>query len=152
MSHSNKELKTLAVWEAIKGLVALMVGLGLHQLTEPKVQKVLEDLFMHLHLNPGTHLVKMTQHDATFISDHNVTLVLVGSVVYAMIRWLEAYGLWNGLTWIQWFALLSGAVYLPFELYEMLAHFNALTLVIFIINLAIVGYLFVFLRANRGKQ
>ncbi len=33
---------------------------------------------------------------------------------------LESYGLWFAKRWAEWFALLSGSVYLPVELYGLL--------------------------------
>lgn len=149
MSNSNKELKALGSWEAMKGLIAVIVGLGLHQLTPPKIQEILESLFMHLHLNPGTIVNKFILHDSRFLTPSNLTLVLVGSLVYCIIRFIEVYGLWNGYRWIQWFALLSGAVYLPFELYEMVTQLSVLSCYIFIINLFILGYLYFLLRENK---
>lgn len=31
-----------------------------------------------------------------------------------------------GVRWTEWFALVSGAIYLPLELYEVIVHKNAL--------------------------
>ena len=43
------------------------------------------------------------------------------AALYATVRFTEAYGLWHGRRWAEWFAALSGAVYVPVELYELLA-------------------------------
>ena len=42
--------------------------------------------------------------------------------------------------WAEWFAILSGAVYLPIEIYKLVHHATALKAAIFLINMGIVGY------------
>ncbi|MCZ7627423.1 MAG: DUF2127 domain-containing protein [Candidatus Methylomirabilis sp.] len=39
---------------------------------------------------------------------------------YASVRFVEAYGLWLERRWAEWFAAVSGGIYIPFEIYELL--------------------------------
>ncbi len=43
-------------------------------------------------------------------------------MVYSGARSVEAYGLWFERRWAEWFALISGAIYLPVEIYELRRH------------------------------
>jgi len=60
---------------------------------------------------------------------------------YAGVRYTEAWGLWNRRVWAEWFALLCGALYLPWEIFKLLEVPNRLHLSVFLINIAIVLYI-----------
>ena len=64
-----------------------------------------------------------------------------GAFMYALVRFIEAYGLWNARVWAEWFAILSGCLYLPWEIYEIMAHASPIRWVIFTGNMAILLYL-----------
>jgi uncharacterized membrane protein (DUF2068 family) len=60
------------------------------------------------------------------------------------MRFIEAYGLWSIRAWAEWFAIVSGGVYLPAELYELIQRPTAVKAVVLIVNIAIVAYLIYF--------
>jgi uncharacterized membrane protein (DUF2068 family) len=49
--------------------------------------------------------------------------------------------LWKERAWAEWLALVSGAIYLPFEIYELARRPDWIRLVIFLVNLAVVVYM-----------
>jgi uncharacterized membrane protein (DUF2068 family) len=69
------------------------------------------------------------------------TVVLV-ACIYSGLRFAEGYGLWRAKAWAEWIALVSGAIYLPFEIYKLSHPVKALHLLIFLVNLAIVVFMF----------
>ena len=75
---------------------------------------------------------------AVFIYDF--TLISL-AFVYTLVRLVEAYGLWRLRAWAEWFAIISGMFYLPFEIYEIFQMPTAVRFVIFFFNLALVFYL-----------
>jgi uncharacterized membrane protein (DUF2068 family) len=54
---------------------------------------------------------------------------------------VEAYGLWNARAWAEWIALISGAIYLPFEIYKVIHRQNLFHISVLLINVAIVLYM-----------
>ena len=68
------------------------------------------------------------------------------------VRFVEAYGLWHRRVWAEWFALLSGSLYLPWELYEFAEKPTPIRAGILVMNLAIIIYmLFIRLEAYRAE-
>jgi uncharacterized membrane protein (DUF2068 family) len=61
------------------------------------------------------------------------------AATYGLVRFIEAYGLWHGRRWAEWFAAVSGAIYIPFELYELLQGINWLSLGALVVNVLVVG-------------
>lgn len=148
MSSKKKGLKLIAILEALKGFVALLVALSVHELAGKNIQKLLESFLGDLHLNPASYLPSLLIDKASYINNSNLTLITVGAVIYTLIRWVEAYGLWNELVWTEWFALISGGIYLPFEIYEVIVNTGPLTIMVLLINIGVVWYMYSLLRGK----
>lgn len=148
MSNIKNGLKAVAILEASKGVISLIVGMAIHQLAGKNIQKTLESLLSQLHLNPTSYLPSIILHKASFLNSSNLMLITLVTVIYSAIRLIEAYGLWNGLIWTEWFALISGAIYLPFEIYEVIVYTGALSIIVLSINVAIVWYMYSLLRGK----
>jgi uncharacterized membrane protein (DUF2068 family) len=135
-------LRSIAIFEASKGLVALFVSLGIHLLAGDSAKQVAEKLVTHLHLNPANPLPNIIIRAAGELNNSRLLFLAFGAFVYSVIRFIEAYGLWNELRWVEWFALLSGAIYLPIEIYECFINTNLLSAALLSINLLIVWYIY----------
>ncbi|WP_321323097.1 DUF2127 domain-containing protein [Thiomicrorhabdus sp.] len=149
---NQKGLKPIAVIEASKGLLALVVSLGIHQLAGDNIQQIAENLLTHLHLNPASHYPSVLLHIIDNLKDVNLMLVSLGALVYALIRFVEAYGLWHKYRWTEWFALISGGIYLPFEIYELITDTNLLSFSALLINSIIVLYMYAILKSQHSKR
>jgi uncharacterized membrane protein (DUF2068 family) len=57
------------------------------------------------------------------------------------VRFTEAYGLWRERAWGEWVAAASGAIYVPFELYELARGISWIKLAALALNLAIVAFM-----------
>lgn len=143
-------LKPIAVFEALKGVIALLASLGLHELVGDNVAQVINVLVTHLHLNPASEIPSVFIHAASEVTDSRIVLISIGALLYSIIRFVEAYGLWHSMRWTEWFALVSGAVYLPFEAYESVVNPNVLSVALFAINFIIVCYVYTTLKRQHA--
>ena len=130
----------MAAFEAAKGLLVMATGLGFLSLLHHDVQRAAESVVRHLHLNPARHYPRVFLEAAAQLTDTRLWLLASGAFAYAVVRGVEAYGLWSARAWAQWFAILSGAVYLPIEIYELIHHATAPKAVVLLVNVGIVGY------------
>lgn len=147
---STTGLRSIAIFEASKGLVTLFVSFGIHQLAGDSAKQVAEKLVTHLHLNRANHLPSIIIRAAGELNNSRLIVLAFGALAYSIIRFIEAYGLWEELRWVEWFALLSGAIYLPLEIYECFINTNLLSAVLLSVNLLMVWYLYNVLQ-NRQK-
>jgi len=76
------------------------------------------------------------------LSDAKLSVVILVASIYSGLRFAEAVGLWRARAWAEWIALISGAMYLPFEIYKLAHRASLLHIAILLINLAIVGFMF----------
>jgi uncharacterized membrane protein (DUF2068 family) len=75
------------------------------------------------------------------------------AAAYGLVRFVEAYGLWRGRRWAEWFAAVSGGIYIPFELYELFKGVTGLSLGALVVNVFIVGLMInTLLRAHRAHR
>jgi uncharacterized membrane protein (DUF2068 family) len=138
---SRAGLEAIAVFEAIKGVVVLAAGFGLLALVHRDLPDIVENMIHHLHMNPEGHLSHVFLHAAEGASDAKLHAIAGAAFAYSMVRFVEAYGLWNARVWAEWFAILSGMLYLPWEIYEIVVHPRPIRWVIFIGNIVILLYL-----------
>jgi uncharacterized membrane protein (DUF2068 family) len=136
-------LRTVAAFEFTKGLLVVLAGSGLISLIHRNVnlEDVADNLLYVLHLNSDRHLSQVFVAVAARLDDANLMTVAVAAALYCALRFAESYGLWNARAWAQWFALLSGIVYLPLEIYELIRRSTALRWVLLSLNVAIVTYM-----------
>ena len=117
-SGHKKGLRTVAV-EFLKGLLAVGAGVVFLELIHKNVdlEDAAQNLLYYLNVDPDRRLSHAFVDVAGKIMDANVTLVMTIALLYATGRFFESYGLWRQRVWAEWLAIISGAIYLPFELY-----------------------------------
>jgi len=144
-------LRTIAVFESAKGTLVLLAGLGLLGLIHRDIQEAGEELVRHFHLSPSSHYPHIFLELAARVTDGWLWTLALGSLLYASLRFTEAYGLWRGKAWAEWLAAISGAIYVPFEVVELLKKVTALRMTSLAVNLLVVGYMLSQLRKGLSK-
>jgi uncharacterized membrane protein (DUF2068 family) len=146
-----KALRAVASVEFLKGLVVLLAGFGVMSLVHRDAWDVAESFLEWLHISPDAHYAQVFLNLADQLTDTKLWAVAIGALTYSSLRFAEAYGLWRARAWAEWLALISGAIYLPFEIFELARRLDWIRLAIFLINLAVVLYM-AFLRMQaRGR-
>jgi len=135
----SSALRTVALIEAAKGALVLLVGFGLLSLVHHDVQRFAEGLIAHAHLNPAARYPRIFMDAASQLTDTRLLLLAAGAAGYCLVRFIEAYGLWYARGWAEWFAALSGGVYVPFELLKLYERVTWLSLGALMLNSAIVA-------------
>ena len=142
--HSHKGgLRTVAVFEAFKGAIALASAYVLIVMIRRDVdfEDAAEHILFSLHINPSHHWTQEFLHAANKMSDINVVMVAAIAITYAVLRFAEGYGLWRQRAWAEWLAIVSGCAYLPFEIYKVIRRPNQLHWAILGINILVVLYI-----------
>jgi uncharacterized membrane protein (DUF2068 family) len=132
-------LRAVALFEAAKGLLALVAGSGVLLLLHHDVRTLALRLVEHAHLNPAAHYPHLFLDAVARVQDMRLWLLVAGVLAYAAIRFAEAYGLWRGRAWAELLAALSGGIYLPLEVLEMVRRPGWLSAAMLALNLAVVA-------------
>jgi len=142
-------LRAVAAFEALKGTLVVLAGFGLLTLLHRDVGELAEHLVARLHVNPDRHLSEVFILAASKVTDAKLWAMAAAAVAYASVRFIEAYGLWHMRVWAEWFAMLSGGIYLPWEILELIERPTRLHWALFLSNVVIVSYmLYIRVRAS----
>ncbi len=149
----NVAVRGIAIIEGLKGLLVLLVGFGLMSLAHHDVERFLVEVVRHIHLNPASHYPRIFIEAATSATNSRLWLFALAAFIYAAARLIEAYGLWKQRYWAEVFAVLSGSIYLPVEIYQLVEQATPARITVLAINSAIVAYLsFISWRRNRQQR
>ncbi|TWI08142.1 DUF2127 domain-containing protein [Aerolutibacter ruishenii] len=136
--HAHPGLHAIAVFEAAKGLVALLAAVGLVWAGPAVLQHALDGLAAKLHLNPSHGPVASLLRG---INPESIGIAVAVTLAYALMRFVEAWGLWQAKAWGSWLGCIGAAVYLPFELYALIRRPGWLEVAVLTINLLVVWIL-----------
>jgi uncharacterized membrane protein (DUF2068 family) len=149
---SKSGLRLVATMEAAKGLLVLLAGGGLLSVIHKDLHLAAVHLVQVLHFNPAKHYPSIFIDAADRVTDLQLWMLALSALLYSVIRFVEAYGLWHKMQWAEWFGLLSGAMYIPLEIFEASREFTWPRITVLLVNLGVVGYLGDALLKSRKSQ
>ena len=141
MTNIFKTMRAIAIFEGAKGAVVLLAGLGVLSFIHHDLQHAADEIVRHMHLNPASHYPQIFLHAAARTDDARILLLAAGAAAYSAVRFIEAYGLWHARPWAELFAAASGAIYMPFEVFQWLRDEHWHAAVAFFLNLAVVWFM-----------
>ena len=142
-------LKIVALFEGAKGAIVLLAGFGLLLLIHKDLHQTGADLIRHYDLNPASKYPRIFLDLADRTSDANLWAMAAGALIYSVVRFAEAVGLWLDRRWAEWFGLLTGAMYIPVELYELSKRITWPKVTVIVTNVFVVSYLLYMLLKRR---
>ncbi len=145
-------LRTVAVVEAVKGAAVIALCLVLLSLLHKNLDTVVDQLTRWLRLNPDSRVADWFYDLADRTTGRGIWAAVSVGLAYATCRLVEAYGLWNQRRWAEWFAVISGGIYVPFEVFALFAHPEWIRGAILIGNTVVVLYILRILLERRERD
>lgn len=145
-------LRTVALLEAIKGLAVVVLCFVLLSLLHKDLEVVVDHLTDWLRVNPDSRVADWLYDLADRTTGRGIWTAVGLGFAYATGRFVEAYGLWHERQWGEWFAVIAGAVYLPYEFYVTAFHPTLVHFAILLINVLVVLYILSILLENRRER
>jgi uncharacterized membrane protein (DUF2068 family) len=134
-------LAVIAVFKVVKGLLLLLLGLGLLKLMHAEIATLFSLLIEALHLNADSRFIHILVLKVDALQPNSVLLAGLISLGYAGILLIEGVGLWLEFTWAAYLTVVSTGLLLPFEIYEVIEQVSMLRISVLLLNLVIVFYL-----------
>ena len=110
------------------------------------------ELVGRLHLNAGKSYPNVFFRILEDTSNAQLWLIGALVLVYALVRFAEAYGLWTEKRWAEWLAALSGGIYVPVEIYELTRSVSWIKITALVLNVLIVAYMCYVLWRTRASS
>lgn len=150
---ARRAIRLVALFEALKGTVVLLAATGLASLLHRDLHAIALSLVEHAHLNPASKYPQIFLDLAGNLQNGRLLLLALGAAAYALLRFIEAYGLYYGRAWAEWLAAGSGAVYMPFELIEFIRRQTLLSGGLLLANAAVVAIMvYALLQRRRDRR
>jgi uncharacterized membrane protein (DUF2068 family) len=151
-SHGRKLalLRIVAVERALRALLLLALASGIFAVgayrgtVVAKVNEIIVSAYP-LAQQVGwdishSHMIATVQ-ELLGASAGTYTLLGAGFVAYALLQFVEAFGLWGGWRWAEYLAVIATSVFIPLEVYEIAHTPSPLKVLLLVVNVAIIGYL-----------
>ncbi len=139
-------VRLIAVLEGAKAALIFATGFGLLSLVHRDVEAVAVTIVRHLHINPASHYPRIFIEATHSLTNDRLRMLALLAFCDAVLRSIEAIGLWRNRDWGKWIGVATGAIYLPLEVMEIFRHATTLKMAALILNVAIVVYLLWLMR------
>jgi uncharacterized membrane protein (DUF2068 family) len=145
-------LRVVAMFEATKGALVLLAGCGLLAFIHKDLHDAAVQLVKALHFNPAKHYPSIFIDAADRVTDVQLWMLALSALLYSVVRFVEAYGLWKRQQWAEWFGFLSGGMYIPMEVFEVSRQLTWPRMTVLIVNIGVVAYLSDILWRTRRRR
>jgi uncharacterized membrane protein (DUF2068 family) len=125
-----------------KGIVLLLLALGVYSLTDNDLPKEFHKLIAALHLDPEKKFFTQVAGKLSSVTPANLVWVASGTFLYSLFSLVEGTGLIFRVSWAGWMAIGESAFFIPIEIFELMRGFSTTVFVILCLNVFIVWYLF----------
>ena len=149
--HNLQALRAIASFELAKGLLVLAAAAVVVFVVGRDPWDFADGILRLLHISPDHHFAQLFLNWADTLTGAKLWMVAAAGSAYALLRFVEAYGLWYARTWAEWVALVSGSLYVPFEVYKLIHRQSMVHISILVINVIIVLYMAYLLKTGKGR-
>jgi uncharacterized membrane protein (DUF2068 family) len=134
-------LLLIALFKLFKGVMLVIVGIGALRLVHKDVAGVVLHWVDILRVDPDNTFIHKLIVRSFGVQAKQLREISAGTFFYASILLTEGVGLLMKKHWAEWFTVISTAVFIPLEIYEIVHHFTLTRVAVLLVNVAIVWYL-----------
>jgi uncharacterized membrane protein (DUF2068 family) len=142
----DRGLLTIAIFKLAKSAFFFSIGVGaIHFLHKDLGDAVLQ-LARALRFDPESRAVSLVLDKVDLIGAPRLREIGIATFAYSALALTEGIGLLLERTWAEYLTLILTVSFVPWELFELVAHPSAIRVAVFVINLAVLWYLVWLLR------
>jgi uncharacterized membrane protein (DUF2068 family) len=134
-------LLLIALFKLLKGVLLVIVGIGALRMLHKDVSEVVMHWVDVLRVDPDNRFIHRIIVKSLGIQAKQLKEISAGTFFYASILLTEGVGLLMHKHWAEWFTVISTAVFIPLEIYEIFHRFTFVRVWVLAVNVAIVWYL-----------
>ncbi|MDQ6677893.1 MAG: DUF2127 domain-containing protein [Acidobacteriota bacterium] len=136
----------IGLFKLVKGFALLAIGVGALRLLHRDVAQQVNHWVQVLRVDPENHYVHLAMSRVANVSPRQLREVSAGTFFYAALLLTEGIGLLRRKHWAEYFTVISTALLIPLEVYELARHLTPAKVAVLAINILIVIYLAMRLR------
>jgi uncharacterized membrane protein (DUF2068 family) len=141
--RSDALILLIGAFKLVKALALIALGVGAFSGMHRGAAHVVGQW-----VSPAHHTIHHAIARLEGIGDHQLHIFGILVLVYAVLFLVEGIGLLARRTWAEYMTSIVTASFIPLEIYELVEHRSPLKAVVIAVNVAIVVYLVLRLRAD----
>ena len=149
---SSPTLYWIAAFKLFKATLLVIAGLGALRLLHRDVAMTLTGWAQHLHVDPDNRHIHAVFVKAFNASPRQLEEAAAGTFFYSALLLTEGVGLLLRRRWAEYFTVLMTALFIPFEVYELMEKLTQVRVAVLAINIAIVWYLAARLKKSAATE
>ena len=154
-SH-DRGLLTIAIFKLAKSAFFFCIGMGAIHFLHKDLRDPVLWLARALRFDPESRAVSLLLDKVDLIGAPRLREISIATFSYSALALTEGIGLLLERTWAEYLTLILTISFVPWELFELIAHPSSIRVAIFVINLAVLWYLIWLLRRKgtfeRGRR
>jgi uncharacterized membrane protein (DUF2068 family) len=151
-SESSGMLMLIGAFKLLKGALLVAIGFGVHHLVNRDAAEVLQHWARLVRIDPQSHYIHTFIAKVTGLSPHTLRELSVGTFIYGTLFLVEGCGLLFRQRWAEYMTIISTALLLPVEVYEVAREPHVRRIALLVANVVIVVYLVVNLYRTRRRE
>jgi uncharacterized membrane protein (DUF2068 family) len=141
-------LIAIAIFKLCKAVPLVAVAIGAQRLMQNDVRLTIERWARDVRTDPNDRLLHEVVSRLTGLTPQQMRAISLGLFLYAGLFATEGVGLLLRRRWAEYLTVISTALLLPLEIWEVIRRPHAMRWIVLVINLLIVIYLVMRLRRN----
>lgn len=130
------------IWElTIKGLLLLLLSVGLFSLINKDLDKMSKELAQDLNLDVDKYYINLVLSKVGMVKTTLLVEVSIGVFLYGTLSWVEAYGLHKRKRWAEYLTVVATSLFIPLEVYEVIFRLSVARVAVLALNVAVIYYL-----------
>jgi len=134
-------LLLIGLFKLLKGLLLVAVGVGALKLLHKDVAAVIDHWVELLRVDPDNRFIHRLFLKVVHVSPRQLKELSIGTFFYASLLLTEGVGLLTRRRWAEYFTVITTAVFIPLEVYELVHKVTLVRIAVTLLNVAIVWYL-----------
>lgn len=142
MSAKPEYFLKFIIWERfVKGLLLILISLKGMSLINRDLHQVVDELISQFNLDVDRSVIAITLKKVGMIDGHLLFIISIAVFLYGVLDLVEAYGLHKRKRWAEYLTVIATALFIPFEVYEVMDKITLIRTGALILNILIVIFL-----------
>jgi uncharacterized membrane protein (DUF2068 family) len=141
-------LTIIGLFKLLKGVALIALAVGLLRLLHRDIEATATHWIERLRFDPDNHHIHGVLVRIFRVTPLQLKQLSAGTFLYAVLFVIEGVGLLKRRHWAEYLTVLSTALFIPLECYELWVRLTWVRVAVLAMNLAIVAYLVYRLKKN----
>jgi uncharacterized membrane protein (DUF2068 family) len=138
----------IGIFKLMKALLLVVVGIGAHHYLHRDLAQSVNRWVNTLRVDPDNIYIHGLLTHIFAVTPKQLKALSIGTFIYAALLGTEGVGLLMRKHWAEYFTVISTALLIPLEIYELAKRLTPVKVGVLAINAAIVWYLIARLRKH----